>query len=155
MKALHVFSRVFHYLKVWDWILAVVALAYGFMTVANGLAVAYDLENLDLEALGVETIEEYLLPIVSLAGTIALVSLVLVVLGIFHWSLEHSFKKAYAINVRNHKAKCEECCCEKAPASNLDAQVEEVMKWKNLYVEGIITEREFIDKRNEILRIAK
>lgn len=155
MKALHVFSRIFHYLKVWDWILAVVALAYGFMTVANGLAVAADVENLDLEALGVETIEEYLLPIFRLAGTIALVSIVLVVLGIFHWALEHSFKEAYKIVVRRHEAECKECCCEKAPASNLDAQVEEVMKWKNLYVEGIITEREFIDKRNEILRIAK
>jgi len=155
MKALHVFSRIFHYLKIWDFILAVLALAYGFMTVVNGLVVAYDLENLDLEALGVETIEEYLLPIVSLAGTIALVVLVLVVLGIFHWALEHTFKQAYKIVVRKHEAECEECCCEKAPASNLDAQVEEVMKWKNLYVEGIITEREFIDKRNEILRIAK
>ena len=29
------------------------------------------------------------------------------------------------------------------------------MKWKNLDVEGIITEREFIDKRNEILRLSK
>ena len=52
---------------------------------------------------------------------------------------------------------CGCCCCEceKEEKSDLDAQVEEVMKWKNLYVEGIITEREFIDKRNEILRLSK
>jgi len=69
--------------------------------------------------------------------------------------------KLCARRVAEHEAEeeciCECCCkeCEKEEKSDLDNQVDEVMKWKNLYVEGIITEREFIDKRNEILRISK
>jgi len=154
MKALHVFSRIFHYLKIWDYILAGVVLAYALMSVCNGLSAALA-EDFDFEALGYETLADYYVATLGQGSTFALVAIVLVVLGIFHWALEHSFKEAYKIVVRRHEAECKECCCEKAPASNLDAQVEEVMKWKNLYVEGIITEREFIDKRNEILRIAK
>ena len=154
MKALHVFSRIFHYLKVWDYILAGVVLAYALMTVCNGLSAAYA-EDFDFEALGYEALEDYYVAILGQGSLFALVAIGLIGLGVFHWALEHSFKQAYRIVVRRHEAECKECCCEKAPASNLDAQVEEVMKWKNLYVEGIITEREFIDKRNEILRIAK
>lgn len=154
MKALHVFSRIFHYLKVWDYILASVVLAYAVMSVCNGMAAAFG-EDFDFEALGYEAVEDYYVATLSNGGLFALVAIALIALGVFHWALEHSFKQAYKIVVRRHEAECKECCCEKAPASNLDAQVEEVMKWKNLYVEGIITEREFIDKRNEILRIAK
>lgn len=36
-----------------------------------------------------------------------------------------------------------------------DVHVAAIMKWKKLYNEGIITEREFIDKRNEILGLRK
>lgn len=47
---------------------------------------------------------------------------------------------------------CCECGCEKECEEKEQPDcVEEVLRWRDLYVEGIITEREFIDKRNEIL----
>ena len=155
MKALHVFSRIFHYLKVWDFIGAVAVLAFAIFSFSSTCLVAYvDVE--EFAALLEEselTADEYFAAAFSSLNTFALIALVLVALGVFHFAFAHVFAMAYK-NARKHA--CEKCeCCEKAPASDLDAQVEEVMRWKNLYVEGIITEREFIDKRNEILRIAK
>lgn len=46
------------------------------------------------------------------------------------------------------------CGC-KAIQPEEDAHIAAIMKWKKLYNEGIITEREFIDKRNEILGLRK
>ena len=49
---------------------------------------------------------------------------------------------------------CPECKGE-ALKPEEDVHVAAIMKWKKLYNEGIITEREFIDKRNEILGLRK
>lgn len=153
MKALHVFSRIFHYLKVWDFIGAVALLAFALFSFATSGAAAQAEDFADVLAESELTVEEYWAAAYASLNLFALIALVLVVLGVFHFAFAHIFAMAYK-NARKHA--CEKCeCCEKAPASDLDAQVEEVMRWKNLYVEGIITEREFIDKRNEILRIAK
>lgn len=153
MKALHVFSRIFHYLKVWDFIGAVALLAFALFSFANSGVAAQAEDFADVLAESELTAEEYWAAAYANLNLFALIALVLVVLGVLHYAFAHIFAMAYK-NARKHA--CEKCeCCEKAPASDLDAQVEEVMRWKNLYVEGIITEREFIDKRNEILRIAK
>lgn len=48
----------------------------------------------------------------------------------------------------------EGCAC-KCVEPEADAHIAAIMKWKKLYNEGIITEREFIDKRNEILGLRK
>ena len=45
--------------------------------------------------------------------------------------------------------------CKEALDPEEDVHVAAIMKWKKLYNEGIITEREFIDKRNEILGLRK
>jgi len=82
--------------------------------------------------------------------------LVFMGIAILCMMLSHIFRMSRKLVKKSHQKEC--CCCKKeceAPASDLDEQVEEIMKWKNLYVEGIITEREFIDKRNEILRLSK
>jgi len=152
MKALYVFHRIFHYLKVWDFIAALGVLAFALFSFATSGAAAYAEDFADVLAESEQTAEEYFAAMFSQLNLFALVALALVALGVFHFAFAHIFKMAYK-NARKHACECE--CCEKAPASDLDAQVEEVMRWKNLYVEGIITEREFIDKRNEILRIAK
>ena len=143
MKALHVLHRVCHYFMVWDFILAgALTIASVFMYAMFGLA-EYDF------------VEASAMPYM-----LSMVALVLLVLAILFFALSHIFKMgAYikAAKLEEEECKCGCCCCEceKEEKSDLDAQVEEVMKWKNLYVEGIITEREFIDKRNEILRISK
>ena len=135
MKALHVLHRVSHYFMVWDFILA------GLLTIA-----------------GVFMLSMYGLSGYSLEESAAVV---LVLLGVLFFALSHIFKMGCAIKAKKEEEMCQcgcGCCCcecEKEEKSDLDAQVEEVMKWKNLYVEGIITEREFIDKRNEILRLSK
>jgi len=129
MKALHVLHRIFHYFAVWFFILAGLVLALAVMSVNN----------------------------VKSAQGFALYAVIIAVIAIVCFALAHVFRMSYKL-ARNKKAKEECCCCCQeceAPASDLDEQVEEIMKWKNLYVEGIITEREFIDKRNEILRLSK
>ena len=158
MKALHVFHRIFHYLFVWDLIIAVAALAYAAYSVLS-VFVNYYTELVNEELVVFDPAEwgnEEWLNVFNLPSTIALVALVLVVLAVYHFAASHVFKAAGKLAAKKAAEKeCEECCCCEEPVSDLDVQVEEVMKWKNLYVEGIITEREFIDKRNEILRIAK
>ena len=145
MKALHVFYRIFHYVAVWCLILAVVALGLGFYY-CSALVISEEFELVDIAAYG------YLFGLAA-AG--------LVVFGLVQWATAHVFKQALRLTekkVAAEEEECECCCCKcekEEPVSDLDAQVNEVMKWKNLYVEGIITEREFIDKRNEILRISK
>lgn len=107
-----------------------------WLFILAGLVVAYGLWAVGGEALG-------------------FYGLVLGGLAIFFWALAHIFKQAHKNLAKKRARECRCCKCEEAPASDLDEQVEEIMKWKNLYVEGIITEREFIDKRNEILRLSK
>jgi len=51
--------------------------------------------------------------------------------------------------------RCECGACGKTIQPEEDAHIAAIMKWKKLYNEGIITEREFIDKRNEILGLRK
>lgn len=158
MKALHVFHRIFHYLFVWDLIIAVALLAYSAFSVL-GVYVSYYTELVNEEVVifdpEVWGNEEWL-AVFSNPYTFCLVALVLVALGVYHFAASHVFKAARDMVAKKAAEEaCEECCCCEEPVSDLDNQVEEVMKWKNLYVEGIITEREFIDKRNEILRIAK
>ena len=143
MKALYVFQRIFHYLALWLFIAAGVLGAFGLYYVGYGLAL-----SADMKAVGA---------LVYYAGFLALI---LVVVAIVALAAAHIFRMCVKLvaKKRARKEECCECCCEckcEKPASDLDAQVEEVMKWKNLYVEGIITEREFIDKRNEILRLSK
>lgn len=147
MKALYVFQRIFHYVAIWLFIIAGALLAFSVFYL--GLAIGSKLEGNNLAAVG------------AMVYLFGLVALVLVVLAVVSFAASHIFRMAGKL-VAKKKARCEsecECCCceeQKAePVSDLDAQVEEVMKWKNLYVEGIITEREFIDKRNEILRLSR
>ena len=142
MKALYVFERIFHYFAVWFFILAggLGAFAIFYLGLGHGA-------KADMAAVG------------AFAYLLGLVALILVGLAIFAYAAAHIFRMAgkIAAKKRAREEECECCCCEEQaePASDLDAQVEEVMKWKNLYVEGIITEREFIDKRNEILRLSR
>ena len=148
MKALHVFYRIFHYCMVWCLILALLFAGVGLFYFGS---LVYSEEFTVVEA-------SYYAYLIGLA----VVALVLV--AIVNFVNAHVFKMIYKLcarRVAEHEAEeecfCECCCkeCEKEEKSDLDNQVDEVMKWKNLYVEGIITEREFIDKRNEILRISK
>lgn len=139
MKALYVFQRIFHFVMVWAFILAGALTAFGVFYLAYAIALKADL-----------------VPVGGLVYYAGLGALILIGLGVLGFALSHIFKMARKIRA----AKLEEaeeccCCCECEKSSELDEQVEEVMKWKNLYVEGIITEREFIDKRNEILRLSK
>ena len=146
MKALYVFQRIFHYFAVWFFILA--GLLGAFSVFYLGLAIGSKLEGNNLAAVG------------AMVYLLGLVALVLVVLAIVSFAASHIVRMAGKIVAKKaERCECEECCCcceeQPEPVSDLDAQVEEVMKWKNLYVEGIITEREFIDKRNEILRLSR
>ena len=76
----------------------------------------------------------------------ALVLLVALVLYAIAWFL--------VLLVHAGGFKCHECGGE-ALKPEEDVHVAAIMKWKKLYNEGIITEREFIDKRNEILGLRK
>lgn len=148
MKALYVLHRVSHYFMVWMFVLA------GLLTVAGVFMFG-------MYGLSGYTFEES----AAMPYLLGLVALVLIIVAIVFFALSHIFKMSYEIKAKKaeEEAMCQcgcgcTCCnceCEKEEKSDLDAQVEEVMKWKNLYVEGIITEREFIDKRNEILRLSK
>ena len=144
MKALYVFHRIFHYSAIVLFVLAGlfagVGFFYGSMLI---ISEEYDLVT-------------EIAPITYLLG---MVLIGLVVAGVVNLVTSHVFncvhKKLLAKQAKQEE-ECECCsCCECEKGNELDEQVDEVMKWKNLYVEGIITEREFIDKRNEILRIAK
>lgn len=55
----------------------------------------------------------------------------------------------------SRRYECGACGAAKAIQPEEDAHIAAIMKWKKLYNEGIITEREFIDKRNEILGLRK
>lgn len=132
MKALHVFYRIFHYLTVWFFILAGLVLAFAVMS------------------LKVDNVKN--------AQSFASIALILAIVAIVFFAAAHIFKMCKKLVAKKHENNACCCCCKEhecAPESDLDEQVEEIMKWKNLYVEGIITEREFIDKRNEILRLSK
>ena len=154
MKSLYVFHRIFHYLKVWDFIIALALVAAGGFLFASQYAATFAEDFAEVSELSQE---EVLISALGTLNLLCLVAVALIGLGIFHFALSHIFREAYARVSKNvaEEEVCECCCCKEEPASDLDAQVEEVMRWKNLYVEGIITEREFIDKRNEILRISK
>jgi len=150
MKALHVWERIFHYVKIWLFILAVVLIAYSVFSVAAfgaqcALVASGEATEIDWEALGVEDVYG----VYAVALAFASFPLLLLVGAGFFWMLEHIFKKVQVIRGRDAK-KCE--CCKEEEG---DAQVEKIMKWKDFYNEGIITEREFIQKRNEILGLHK
>ena len=145
-KAMHVLHRVCFYLALWAFVIAGFVLAY---TVYMGGAYFY--AGADAKAIG------------AVLYAYAFYSLGLVVFAVIHLIAEILFRQIRDILVRRNakvyvcdgcEPKCA-CGCEERHASDLDKQVDEIMKWKGLYVEGIITEREFIDKRNEILRLSK
>ena len=148
MKALHVWERVFHYFKIWLFVLAVVLIAYSFFSVASFGALAAqavaDEAAIDYEEAAFASVEEVY---AAFFGFASLPLLLVVGAGLF-WVLEHIFKKVQVIKSR--EGKC--ACCKEEEG---DAQVEKIMKWKDFYNEGIITEREFIQKRNEILGLHK
>ena len=144
MKALYVFERIFHYVAIWLFIIAGFLGAFGLFYAGLGMA------SKAANAVQVAGAMVFLL---------GMLAMVLAGVAVLAFAVSHIFKQARRLAAKRaaKKAEAEEecCCCCEEPVSDLDAQVEEVMKWKNLYVEGIITEREFIDKRNEILRISK
>lgn len=144
MKALHVWERIFHYVKIWLFILAVVIIAYSLFGIASVTALVDDSGAIawDAEA-GFGSADDVILALVGFAS----LPLFLLVGAGFFWMLEHIFKKVQVIRGRD----CKPCCKEEEG----DAQVEKIMKWKDFYNEGIITEREFIQKRNEILGLHK
>ena len=148
MKALHVWERIFHYVKIWLFVLAVVLLAYSVFSLAAfgaecALVAAGEQDAPDWEALGVDDVYGVF---AAALGFASLPLLLIVGAGLF-WALEHIFKK---VQVIRGKDACK--CCKEEEG---DAQVEKIMKWKDFYNEGIITEREFIQKRNEILGLHK
>lgn len=153
MKALHVFYRIFHYFALWFFILAGLIGAYT-LYVSGALFVAG--VQAYQQASDVNQLAQGELNAASQMYSFGFIALILLVVAIVCMAAAHIFKMSRNIVAKRRKEAC--CCCRKeceAPASDLDEQVEEIMKWKNLYVEGIITEREFIDKRNEILRLSK
>ena len=145
MKALKVLHRLFHYLAAWCFIIAVIATAFAVFYGSSMLYAEYGLDE-----------------VTPLTYLIGLVAVGLAAAAVVFWAVAHIFREIVVLKEKKAEKEvcdcgCCECCkceCEKEE-SDLDRQVEEVMKWKNLYVEGIITEREFIDKRNEILRLSK
>lgn len=153
MKALHIFERIFHYAKVWLFILAGVLVAFSLFNTAG--LVAFDGEEFVLDAngvmesLGLTELDAPMYAIAQLTAFAALPMLMMVVALVF-WALEHIFKEVQKIRGNDKACKC--CKCEEG---STDVQVEKIMKWKDLYNEGIITEREFIQKRNEILGLHK
>jgi len=149
MKALHIFERIFHYVRVWLFILAVLFIALGLFSSAalitfDGEAIDYSLVEEAVELSGADAMA-YTWTV--FAGGLGALSFYMVVGSIVMWAFEHVFKK---IQVIRRKDGCK--CCKEEEG---DAQVEKIMKWKDFYNEGIITEREFIQKRNEILGLHK
>lgn len=152
MKALHILERIAHYVKVWLFIAAGALVAFSLFNTAG--LVAFDGEEFVLDANGVMEslgLTELEAPMYAIAQLTAFASLpmLLVVVALVFWALEHIFKQSQRIHVHNKGCSCK---CEEG---STDAQVEKIMKWKDLYNEGIITEREFIQKRNEILGLHK
>ena len=150
MKALHVWERIFHYVKIWLFILAVVVIALGLFS--SSALIVFDGEAIDYtgveEAVELSGADAVAYAWTVFAGGLAAFSLYLLVGAGLFWALEHIFKKVQVIRSRD----CKACCCKEEEG---DAQVEKIMKWKDFYNEGIITEREFIQKRNEILGLHK
>ena len=143
MKALKVLHRLFHYFAAWCFIIAIIAAAGAVFYGSMMLYAEYTLDE-----------------VVPMTYLIGLAAVVLAIVGVVFWAVAHIFREIVALKEKKAAKEedvCECCCseCKCEEKSDLDAQVDEVMKWKNLYVEGIITEREFIDKRNEILRLSK
>ena len=150
MKALHIFERIFHYVRIWLFILAVLFIALGLFSSAallsfDGELVDYSVVEELTDLSGADAVA-YVWTV--FAGGLAAFAFYLVVGSIVMWAFEHIFKK---IQVIRGKDACCKCCKEEEG----DAQVEKIMKWKDFYNEGIITEREFIQKRNEILGLHK
>lgn len=158
MKALHVVHRVCHYIALWAFVAvgAIVLLSavyavigqvggYSALVAAEDAGEAFELGDY-----------AYVLAATSISAA-GLVGLALPVfaVAVVHLVASILFRQLRDLVKHNKEKKCH-CGCECGEVkSDLDAQVAEVLKWKNLYVEGVITEREFIDKRNEILRISK
>lgn len=147
MKALKVLHRLFHYLAAWCFILSLIVVGFGLFYGSMMIYAEYSLEE-----------------VVPMTYLLGMVAVVLAAVAIVFWAVAHIFREIVVLKERKAAKEAEVCdcgCCEcckcecEKEESDLDRQVEEVMKWKNLYVEGIITEREFIDKRNEILRLSK
>jgi len=172
MKVLHVFERIFHYVKVWCFVAAGVLVAFSLfntngLVTFDGVEFAFDaagvVENLAPEYGGVVLPVETAAPLYAIAQLtqFAALPMLVVVVAIVFWVLEHIFKKVQRIHAHTHhgyefgfvcEGPCGKCKCEEG---STDVQVEKIMKWKDLYNEGIITEREFIQKRNEILGLHK
>ena len=149
MKALHIFERIFHYVRVWLFILAVLFIALGMFSASSLLI--FDGEAMDYsvieELTGLSGADAVAYAVFTVVGGMGAFSFFLVVGSLVAWAFEHIFKK---IQVIRSKDACK--CCKEEEG---DAQVEKIMKWKDFYNEGIITEREFIQKRNEILGLHK
>lgn len=153
MKALHVLERIAHYAKVWLFVAAGVLVAFSLFNATglvtfDGEAIVYDANGV-MENLGLLEVEALPYAVVQLTAYSQL-PMLLVVVALVFWALEHIFKQSQRIHAHNKG-----CCSCKCEEGSTDAQVEKIMKWKDLYNEGIITEREFIQKRNEILGLHK
>lgn len=149
MKALHIFERIFHYVRVWLFILAVLFIALGLFSASSLLAfdgAEFDYSVIE-ELTGLSGVDAVAYVLFTVVGGMGAFAFFLVVGSIVAWAFEHIFKEIQAIR---RKDSCK--CCKEEEG---DAQVEKIMKWKDFYNEGIITEREFIQKRNEILGLHK
>ena len=149
MKALHIFERIFHYVRVWLFILAVLFIALGLFSASSLLVfdgAEFDYSVIE-EVTGLSGVDAVAYVLFTVVGGMGAFAFFLVVGSIVAWAFEHIFKK---IQVIRGKDACK--CCKEEEG---DAQVEKIMKWKDFYNEGIITEREFIQKRNEILGLHK
>lgn len=148
MKALHVVHKVCHYIALWCFVLcgfvAVLTLSASVLTLVAAVVAEYSTDDIVYAVAN------------SVYGYYSLVSLlvILFVVAVIHLIASILFRQLRDL-VKHNKEKKGCCSCGCEVKSDLDSQVAEVLKWKNLYVEGVITEREFIDKRNEILRIAR
>ena len=147
MKALHVVHRICHYIALWLFVLLGFLVVYHCYSIGAILIAAYSAELSVEDTIYAVTVTAAASPVVSLGVLVFVVAVVHLVADILFRQLRDLVKR------NKEKKGCCSCGCE--VKSDLDSQVAEVLKWKNLYVEGVITEREFIDKRNEILRIAR
>lgn len=107
------------------------------MALLTGLSLYLLLQPIALTAADGDVID------MSMDSILILVGVVLYAIAWFLVLLVHVSKRG-----------CSECKQE-ALNPEEDVHVAAIMKWKKLYNEGIITEREFIDKRNEILGLRK
>lgn len=166
MKALHVVHRVCHYIALW---LFVAVGAYLLFVALPAAIVAPSVVGYNAyigaevsEAVTAQEVYDVLGDSLyeSAAGGVfasaeLFIPVIIFIIAVVHLVASILFRQLRDLVKHNKEKKCH-CGCECGEVkSDLDAQVAEVLKWKNLYVEGVITEREFIDKRNEILRISK